>query len=927
MNIRSSLFFLSLTFFFLIKGIGQCDTSLYYNYVPAFNQLAITENGVMVAVSEYAPFLRSEDNGKTWEKVNIGEYGRFQKVFFTSDQIGYTYTQDVLLKTEDAGKTWFPLLTPMQPPHSLWDDFTGAFFVTDNRGFLVNGRANRLYSTIDGGRSFNDTLFDYETSIKAVHVADSLHAVLYSYENSFYTTQDGGKSWMLKKIEILPAVSIGDMKMVSKDTIFALLRSGQVIRTVNGGGTWTVLLNLSNYTFTDEIFAINASTLFVVSGNVVNRSTNGGNSWKKLENLHEFPIRGLGISPDKKRLTVAGGGSFAFSQMMAISDDKGNTWDTLSFVHGTPQAMHFPDAQKGYLISGNNWFLKTKNGGITWNKVGGSLPFAGNGSSSSNKKIQFLNEKVGYAYTDQLFTSTDSGKNWGITNMPSGYDIHDFLEFHFLNDSVGFLADRYGIYKTVNRGQSWKKVLTTASEIKNFYINPKNGIGLAVGFGGFVQRTQNFGATWQKVTFNADALLVSAFVLNDSTAFMGTIGNILYRSTDGGLNWQSRLVDNYINVGLRYFLFSGNDSGIVVSGGIYGVASRAFSTTDGGDTWKLINGLAGSFKGIGGTVGDPKYLNYNDGLTFKQIPRKMGKLGYVYGRLKTCPGEKVVYKVHQVDRATGYMWTASGNPISSVSEFADTLIWQSPGMYQVTAYAFDDCTLSNPQTILVEVVPHEPKIEKVSDTLLQAVTGEKFQWYLNNLNLTEMTGSSGQTLKVETSGLYKASITNENGCTNFSNEVYMIVPTYHCPGKVLLLNGMVSSGTNLQWQMDMGNGYQDIADGAQFQGVHLNYLRISPVGAALSGTVFRCRYTHYTGATRYGGETKIVFANKWNGAQNSNWENPLNWSCGAVPDENTEVTVLSGTIQIQSNVTIKKLFVAPGAAVNVLPGFTLQIKG
>jgi hypothetical protein len=340
-----------------------------------------------------------------------------------------------------------------------------------------------------------------------------------------------------------------------------------------------------------------------------------------------------------------------------------------------------------------------------------------------------------------------------------------------------------------------------------------------------------------------------------------------------------------------------------------------------------LNELPGSFSDIGGTLAEPRLLNYNGTIIFKEKTKKLGILGYINGRVKTCVGEKVVYKVHPVYGATGYRWSATGNPISQVSEFTDTLIWQTPGVYQVTVAAFDDCSFSNTQTLVVEVVTHQPKIEKVSDTLLTAVTGNTFQWYINNHPLTSILDRSGRIFKVEASGLYKALITNENGCTNFSNEIYMILPTYHCLNKVLVLDGMVGGGINIQWQMDSGNGYQDISSGVQFQGVNLPYLRIATATAEFSGRAFRCRYTSYTGATLYGGETKIVFANQWNGSLNGNWENPLNWSCGSVPDENTEVSVLSGTIQIQSNVTIKKLYVAPGATVNVLPGFTLEIKG
>jgi hypothetical protein len=69
------------------------------------------------------------------------------------------------------------------------------------------------------------------------------------------------------------------------------------------------------------------------------------------------------------------------------------------------------------------------------------------------------------------------------------------------------------------------------------------------------------------------------------------------------------------------------------------------------------------------------------------------------------------------------------------------------------------------------------------------------------------------------------------------------------------------------------------------------------------GYKYRCRVN----GTKSSRETTIKFSNKWTGAISQAWENPANWSCGKVPDINTDVIISTGPVVINSNVTIRSL--------------------
>jgi hypothetical protein len=70
---------------------------------------------------------------------------------------------------------------------------------------------------------------------------------------------------------------------------------------------------------------------------------------------------------------------------------------------------------------------------------------------------------------------------------------------------------------------------------------------------------------------------------------------------------------------------------------------------------------------------------------------------------------------------------------------------------------------------------------------------------------------------------------------------------------------------------------------------------------------------------------RLQFQNTWTGASNTLWENTANWSCGKVPDANTDVVINSGNIIIGSNVIIRKLTIGTGVNLTVGSGYTLTV--
>jgi hypothetical protein len=130
------------------------------------------------------------------------------------------------------------------------------------------------------------------------------------------------------------------------------------------------------------------------------------------------------------------------------------------------------------------------------------------------------------------------------------------------------------------------------------------------------------------------------------------------------------------------------------------------------------------------------------------------------------------------------------------------------------------------------------------------------------------------------------------------------------------------SGASYQWQMSTDSIlFSNIFDNANYTGTNSAALQLSNIPSSWYGRQYRCVL-----ASSNSNVVTITFVNYWIGAVSSNWENPANWSCGSVPDLNTDVIINSGNVLLNSNTTIRSLRLNPSASLTVGTGFTLTIK-
>ena len=168
-------------------------------------------------------------------------------------------------------------------------------------------------------------------------------------------------------------------------------------------------------------------------------------------------------------------------------------------------------------------------------------------------------------------------------------------------------------------------------------------------------------------------------------------------------------------------------------------------------------------------------------------------------------------------------------------------------------------------------------------------------------------------------GTYHVVVTNPDGQNSSTNFEYVGgCPTEICSSSTITSN---ITGTSFQWQVSTDSVvFTNVTNGGFYSGANTVTLQLNNVPTSWRGFQFRCVVD---------GNNSIVhtlrFSNYWTGALNSAWENAGNWTCGKIPDQNTDVIINSGTVIVNSNQTVRSLSVAPSVSLTVNPSFKLTL--
>ncbi len=143
-----------------------------------------------------------------------------------------------------------------------------------------------------------------------------------------------------------------------------------------------------------------------------------------------------------------------------------------------------------------------------------------------------------------------------------------------------------------------------------------------------------------------------------------------------------------------------------------------------------------------------------------------------------------------------------------------------------------------------------------------------------------------------------------------------------CPNNYYVINSNIT-GSTYQWQVNTGSGFVNITNGVNYSGVNTSKLLLNNLPSTFYGYQYRC----LVNGTSPGKTLTLQFVSYWNGRTGKNWEDVSNWTCGNIPDSNTDVVIPlnTNTPDVNQNTVCRTLNVQSGAKLSVKPGVQLKV--
>lgn len=308
--------------------------------------------------------------------------------------------------------------------------------------------------------------------------------IVFCYQDTVFSQS----VWSTKYINNIGGNYLRRVQFVTPLTGWACGGNGTLVKTTDGGDTWTSV-NLGSTNFLTTLFFITENIGWVGGTNAIfMKTTNGGVSWTAQD----------------------------ISELQTI------------------QNLFFINSLTGYSTSaktnGLSQLAKTTNGGTIWNVIATS--------SFAWGEIKFTSELTGWVEAPNYFAKTTDG---GVTWTRLLFDGSN-QDFYFINNYTGWVASENVMKKTIDGGESWSvHVLPIAFPYSVKFLNQNTGwcVGTSAS-GGVICRTINGGVNWIFQKVEANNTYYDIFFINDNTGWAS--GNSIISSTqNGGLVFVSQI--------------------------------------------------------------------------------------------------------------------------------------------------------------------------------------------------------------------------------------------------------------------------------------------------------------------------------------------------------------------------------------------------
>ncbi|HYV92604.1 MAG TPA: YCF48-related protein [Chitinophagales bacterium] len=254
--------------------------------------------------------------------------------------------------------------------------------------------------------------------------------------------------------------------------------SGNVIRTTNGGVTWSSTNGV--FGLRDVEFA-NHSTGYTagVVGNSIKKSTDGGGTWTALTPVNSNSLWGVSVV-STTTVYVCGTGGVLWKSTNGGSSFTAVNLPTTDLIPD----LDFVDANTGFAADQLSKIWKTTNGGTSWSAV-----FSSTGIFFTS--LYFVDATTGFAVANNgvVIRTTDGGTGWTTLNTGSLASLQ-YVHFCDVNNGMAVGFDGAAI-RTTDGGNTWfaENTGTTVDLYSCYLISPT--VAIVAGDSGVMRKNSN----------------------------------------------------------------------------------------------------------------------------------------------------------------------------------------------------------------------------------------------------------------------------------------------------------------------------------------------------------------------------------------------------------------------------------------------------
>lgn len=355
--------------------------------------------------------------------------------------------------------------------------------------------------------------------------------------------------------EIGPATMggrVNDIEVPIQDSrvIYAAMAGGGILKSVNGGTTWTTLFDKETVPSVGDIAIAPSNPQIVWAGsgesnnrqssswgNGVYKSVDGGKTWKNMGLAETHHIARVvihpanpdivwvaatgklwGPSPERGVFKTTDGGK-TWTHVLKVNDDTGAT--ELAIDHESPTVLYAAMYQRRRTVFGFNGsgegsaLYKSIDGGDTWTKITRGMPYDTENAPTPRPDNLLETGRCSIAIYDKdtdivyatvehanggVYRSTDKGETWtrqaDINAVPRPMYFSQ-LRVDPNNDQRLWLAG-VSMQYSEDGGRTWSGALSRAphADTHGIWVNPKDSNHIIQGNDGGINITYDRGRTW-----------------------------------------------------------------------------------------------------------------------------------------------------------------------------------------------------------------------------------------------------------------------------------------------------------------------------------------------------------------------------------------------------------------------------------------------